>query len=974
MAWKRSASLGILGAWLALASGSLLAAPWDYLGKTIAEVRFIPEAQPLSSDQLTLITGIRKGDVVSEEAIRTAIQRLFATGRYDELQVDAILRDNQVLLTFLTKQNWFISRISVEGAQEPPNREQLIGATKLELGSRYTDEKLAEAIEGLRSTLRANGFYAPRIQPLVERFPVFDELHIQFLVDAGERAYFVRPILSGSLKLPAASLVNATSWKRLWGLLGWKQVTEGRVTQGLQRLRREYVGKDYLLAKVDLERLVYDRDTNTVRPEVHAEAGPQVLVTATGAKVSSSRLRSLVPIYQEQSVDQELLDEGSRKIEQYLQSRGYFNASVSYERTQAAPEQQRIEFNIDRGDRFKLVNVSLEGNQYFDDLTILERLSIFPAGRLFNRAGRFSEALLARDVQAIAELYRSNGFRDVEVTSDVQYQFQGAGRKVGVRLKVAERDQWFVNSLEISGVDLRLYPTVSSMITSTEGQPYSTFSIATDRDNLLNFYYNNGYPDASLEVSAQPSPDPHRMDVKFTVVEGRRLFVGEVIVNGLRTTRPSLVFSRVRLDRGEPLSFSRMVFSQRRLYDLGIFAKVDMALENPGGSVREKRVLYQMEEASRWSFNTGFGAEFGQIGGARASLASATGASAFAPRVSLGLSRLNFLGVGHTVGVQGRISTLQRRGIINYLAPQFQGRENLNLSVTALYDDSRNVRTFSSRRFEGAVQIGQRISRALTAQYRFVNRRVSASDVKIQPGLIPIFSQPVRVGLTSTTLIDDRRDDPINATRGQYSSMDISLANKIFGSQAGFGRILARNSSYHQVGRDVVVSRNTTFGWIRYIAGDEIPLPERFFAGGAVSHRGFPENQAGPRDLSTGFPLGGRALLFNQTELRFPLAGANLGGVLFHDAGNVYSGIDAITLRFRQRDNQDFDYMAHAIGFGVRYRTPIGPVRIDFAYAANSPRFFGYRGSINDLINNLGEPVAQKVRAFQFHFSLGQAF
>jgi outer membrane protein assembly complex protein YaeT len=928
----------------------------------------------MAAEQLALVVGIQPGDILTAGAVRTAIQRLYATGRYDELQVDAILRDGKVVLTIFTKQNWFISRISVEGAVDPPNREQLVSATKMELGTRYTEEAMAGAIEGLRTLLRENGFYAPRIQPLVERYPAYDELHVQFLVRPGDRAYFVRPQITGNLKLEETDLLGATNWKRWWGLLGWKQVTSRRVQQGVQGIRRRYIKEDYLLAKVDLQRLDYSRDGNTVQPEIEVDAGPSVLVVTDGAKLSRGRLRELIPIYQEQSVDQDLLEEGAREITQYFQGRGYFDTTVGWDRSQPTAERQIIQYDIDRGDRYKLVRVAVEGNSYFDTLTIRERMAILPAGRFVNRNGRFSEDLLERDRQAIAELYRSNGFRDVVVTSDVERNYQGKERQVSVTIKIEEGEQWFVDSLEVSGIDLRLYEYVRSIMTSTEGQPYSAFNLATDRDNVLNFYYDNGYPDASMEVISEPSGEPRRMSVRYVVTEGRRLFVRDVVVNGLETTRPDLVNSRVSLEPGEPLSLSRMVYSQRRLYDLGIFAKVDMALENPEGSVRAKRVLYQIEEASRWSLNAGLGAEFGQIGGSVSSLSSPAGANAFAPRVSLGVSRLNVLGVGHTFGVQTRVSTLQRRGLVTYLAPQFQGREGVNLTLTALYDDSQNVRTFSSRRFEGAVQVGQRLSRAFSAQYRYVIRRVSTSDVKIEPGLIPLFSQPVQVGLFSSTLINDRRDDPLNASRGHYSTVDMALANRVFGSGTAFGRLLARNSSYHRVGRDLIFSRNTTFGWIPTRSTEVIPLPERFFAGGAVSHRGFPENQAGPRDLVTGFPIGGKSLFFNQTELRFPLAGDNLQGVMFHDAGNVYSDLKAISLRVQQRNLQDFDYMVHAVGFGVRYRTPIGPVRVDFAYSPNSARFVGYRGSINDLINNLGERVTQKVRAFQFHFSLGQAF
>jgi outer membrane protein assembly factor BamA len=185
--------------------------------------------------------------------------------------------------------------------------------------------------------------------------------------------------------------------------------------------------------------------------------------------------------------------------------------------------------------------------------------------------------------------------------------------------------------------------------------------------------------------------------------------------------------------------------------------------------------------------------------------------------------------------------------------------------------------------------------------------------------------------------------------------------------------------------KSLVLARSTSFGVIERYAGlPEIPLAERFFGGGALSNRAFPEFQAGPRDLETGFPIGGNALFINTVELRFPLIGENLGGVLFNDFGNVYSSLDKISLRWRQRDLRDFDYAVQSFGFGIRYRTPIGPVRADFSLSPNSPRFQGCKGSVDELLYcGVANPppgvsplplVTQRINVFQFHFSLGQAF
>jgi outer membrane protein insertion porin family len=176
-----------------------------------------------------------------------------------------------------------------------------------------------------------------------------------------------------------------------------------------------------------------------------------------------------------------------------------------------------------------------------------------------------------------------------------------------------------------------------------------------------------------------------------------------------------------------------------------------------------------------------------------------------------------------------------------------------------------------------------------------------------------------------------------------------------------------------------------------------VPLPERFYSGGNISHRGFAENQAGPRDIGTpagpgatatqptGFPLGGNAVFISNIELRFPLIGENIVGVLFHDAGNVYRTFSDISFRVHQRNLQDFNYMVHAAGFGIRYKTPVGPVRADIAYSINPPSFLGFKGTTQELLacnpniplNLLPsqcQPVKQGLSHVQFFFSIGQTF
>jgi outer membrane protein insertion porin family len=361
------------------------------------------------------------------------------------------------------------------------------------------------------------------------------------------------------------------------------------------------------------------------------------------------------------------------------------------------------------------------------------------------------------------------------------------------------------------------------------------------------------------------------------------------------------------------------------------------------------------------------------------------GAPGVSPRVSVALNRLNLFGRAQTVTVQGVLSTLQRRAVTNYFVPKIFNWQTFDATFSLLYDDTFDVRTFQSKREEAAVKLTQRFSKPLTIFYTFTYRHVGVSNLKIDPLLLPQLAQSVRVGIAEVNFIQDRRDDPLDPHKGIYNTLNMGLAAKAFGSQTSFGRLLARTATYHRIGEKIVLARETQFGYEPAFsypstaqASDPIPLAERFFAGGGNTQRGFQENQAGPRDLLTGFPLGGSALLFNNTELRFPLHGANINGVLFEDAGNVYPSLKAISFRTEQHGVQDFNYMVHAAGFGIRYRTPIGPLRFDLAYSINPPKYNGFPGSYSQLVQcsaaGTCQSSLQQISHFQFFFSIGQAF
>jgi len=713
---------------------------------------------------------------------------------------------------------------------------------------------------------------------------------------------------------------------------------------------------------------------------------PLVEIHIEGTKIRKGVLKKYVPVYEENAMDEDLLSEGRRNLRDYLQTKGYFDAEVNVRKeVDSAQNRLHIIYAVNRGIGHELSEILINGNKYFDDAAVRERMQIQPAGRLASH-GLFSQDMLTRDVGNIEDLYRTNGFQQVKVTANVLDDYKGEKGRMAVTIQIEEGIQTLVALLQIVGNRTLPDQQLRGKLYNIEGQPFSQSNIASDRDTILTEYFNNGFPKASFDYSTKPSlSNPNQMDVTYTVVEGEQFFVDQVLVDGLNFTRPYVARRELQVAPGSPISQEQMYKSQQNLYDLGIFNEVDTAVQNPEGEARYKNVVFRVQEAKRYTFNYGLGfeAQTGQPAGPT----QPQGETGVSPRVSFDVTRLNFRGRDHTISFKSHLGRLQQRAVLSYDAPRWFNNPSLRLTLTTFYDNTLDVLTFTSKRLEGSAQIEQIWSKVTTTLYRFTYRRVQATNLVISPELIPVFSQPVRVGMPTFTYIRDKRDNPIETHKGNYTTFDSGLAAGFFGSQASFSRLLVQNSTYMPIAKKWVFARSTRIGIENLFGTNEvIPLPERFLAGGGNSHRGFAINQAGPRDPQSGAPVGGDAVFINNLEVRtppvlLPFVENNLSFAFFHDVGNVFATPNDMLKGLKQWSQDtsgctssaasvcNFNYLSQAIGGGIRYKTPIGQVRVDFGYNLNPPAFQVLGG---DQSNTL--PHTETGRHFNFFFSIGQTF
>ncbi len=1012
----------------------------------------------VTADRLAPLSGHlaqAEGKPLAPENVRESLRQLFSTGLYETIQVEASLRQQGVDLVFRGTPRTFIGSVGVYGAKGPTLNAQMQRASQLVPGTRFTQAKLATALMQMRQTMAENGFYEPTITPALTPHPDQQLVDIAFQAVSGPQAHV------GKVELTGDPGMSAQEFSRYARLKIGGHVDHDSVNRALAGALKHYQGQQRMEAEIKLVSANYDAAGKSVDLSFSATRGPVVKVLVEGANIGPDRIKRIIPVFEEGSVDEDLLNEGNRRLRDYYQRLGYFDAKVNHLQQSRNEQEVVIDFKVDLGPRRRVQSVSVAGNRYFNSATLKELLGVHTADSL-DRHGAYSQALVSNDVSAIQAVYRNNGFANVKVTPETSTpetsladasapktsaaQTSASGSApLAVTYRIDEGGQIRVGIVRMDGNDGVDSALLMPLLNTAPGQLLSPQNLAGDRDALLTEYLSRGFEQATVDVAQQSQAgDPNKVDVVFHIAEGPQIFVRNVQLTGLHYTRPETVARAVTLHSGDPLNQTALLDTQRNLYELALFNEVDAAVENPNGAATRKTILLQVSEARRWALTYGFGFE-AQTGTPQNNCAGAiaggvacnpNGVTGVSPRVLADLTRNNVFGREQSASLQGTYGLLEQKINLLYQIPHFIGNRNFGVTFSGGYANSKDVTTYVASRLEAGFRFtenfqlpGSWLSKANTFIYEYDFRRVkvAASSLQVFPGEIQELATAVRVAGPGVTWIRDTRDSPLDAHRGTYTSFQEFLSEKSLGAEAQFNRLDITNSSYYGFSKSrYVLARNTRYGQIRAFgtgSAELIPLPERLYAGGPTSLRGFSFNGAGPRDPETGFPIGGAGALINSTELRLPppslpWLGNTVSFVLFHDMGNVFTNAGdawASALRFNQpnRDtckvlspaqvdssgnvippsppptspitstghqgNCSFNYFSHAPGIGVRYHTPIGPIRLDFSYNLNTPIFpvninYSTGFSTANPLGPYSQPHVGEATHFNFFFSLGQTF
>ena len=1004
----------------------------------VTEIRILTEDGRVLSQGFAVLP-ISIGKPVDREQVAQSIRALYRTGGYADVRATSTPIDGGLRIDFVVREQLYFNQVIIHGLVSPPTEASAIAAVQLPLGEPYQPDAVKEGLDRLRELLKEEGLYAAQISADAVPHPQDHQMDVIIKIQSGLRAHIKEIQLKNGTEYRDAEILSRSKLK-----VG-RAITAAHIQRATSRLRNFLVKKGHLNARAVVRRGDYDAKNHMLPLELEVTEGPRVRIVVAGAKFSGGELKKLVPVYQEGAVDPDLLEEGKRNIRERLERDGYFDADVEYatsthEVTLASGHkgtEEVITYRVERGDKHTLLGIEITGNHYFNTDLLRGRLSIYP--KSFATRGRFSRRLLDADRDSMRNLYLANGFLEAKVDGQALDNYNGKEGALLIRFAIQEGKQTRVATLSIDGTHAFTQAELLGVVASTPGQPYSDFNVETDRDNILALYFNEGFPEARFTATAErineeakpgsgtgskaqtgaaANTQKKKDDESFAdgfvrlvyrIEEGPQTRVRRILLTGYEHTRRGVIRREIRVKPEAPLREGEVVESQRRLYNLGVFNRVTIQPQNPNGTDTNKDIVVLVEEAKRYTLAYGGGFEVQRL----ASTTNPAGSQVQAAvRGILEISKLNVTGRGDSLSLKLRGSTIEDRALLAYNHPNTFSDPHLNLQVSAYTEKTQDINTFTETRYEGSVEMNDRVTPRTSLQYHYAFRKVLVSNLNktISQEEIPLFNAPTLVSQFGAGWVRDARDNPADATKGNFNSADFSIADTGIGSSASFLRFFFQNSTYHPIRRRFSFARSIRIGILEPYRDTVslsfppptappfprvIPLPERFFAGGGTSLRGFALNQAGPRD-SLGFPVGGQALLVLNQEFRFPMRlpyiGTALSGALFYDGGNVYSRLSRVTLRpyspkpiFFPNSTQcefnctnELNYFAHTVGLGFRYGTPVGPIRIDLGYQINRPQFVAPtcpKGAttVDCQLGKFGFQ-ATRLPGFQIFFNLGSTF
>lgn len=922
-------------------------------GKVIRSIE-VQSTLRLTPEAIGRITGVRPGQPYVASALREGMDHLYQTGLFRDVLVEAFELDGGVHLVFTTVEIRVLARLTIQGAwafREPALRD----AVPLSPGDDFSEERLDEAVSNLIAFYENNGYFRTVIRPEVIEYPsatrVDSVLHVSRDRHA-DRARIRRIRLEGNILLPA--------WRIFPMLLSGRgeYYSREQIDRDIEGLREFYRKEGYLHAKIAGPAVEYNAEENVVDVTLSVEPGTQLRLNwiFEGARPDQAPT-------QEELADQLLFQEGDRydpdlfeasadRLRQFYLDRGFPRTKIRYERN-PLPEEKALTatFLIEEGPLACLERVRFEGNRHFTDHDMAEMMTVSP-GLMSCRI--VNEETLKTETKALEANYRKVGFLDAKIDPELSYHDEsGDGRliRATILVRVTEGIQTQVGSIRFSGNSVFSGEDLLDFTKLRSEDPFDPAVHRSDLDQIRSAHTKKGYIYARVTPRLEFSEDRRSVLVVHEINEDDQVFVGDIVIKGNTYTATKVIHRELLVAPGDLYDESKIQMSRLRVLRLGYLGDVRFSPVTPlntGAKEYVRDLVLTVSERPAKAIE--FGVGYGDVDG---------------PRGFVELSDRNLLGSGRAAALRAQGSRIEQRYSVTYREPWLL-RQPMTGSLQGFYQErvrrSESGLTYDLTSYGGAASVEKDLTNHIKTTLSYQYERITFTD--IDPAVVFADEGVTKLvlGSINPSMFYDTRDDVFNPHSGTLSSISFRLAAESLASEAQFRKVNLQSSWYFPIRSWFVLALSARGAVVEKFGQTiEVPPSEQFLLGGRSSVRGYSQEQLGivgeTIDPETGKAIGGNATLLFNLEARFYFP-FGLGLVLFNDRGNVWLSHEDVNV----------SELKQSVGAGLRWVTPVGPLRLDFGYKLDREKDLCPLGNVTDCTS------PEKESPWEIHFTLGHPF
>lgn len=681
------------------------------------------------------------------------------------------------------------------------------------------------------------------------------------------------------------------------------------IQERLKKLEGQLISLGYLKADIRYLKTLDDQGINL---EIYVHRGPRLHIYIKGNEfIQKARIMNTLSFFVNRFFDQWEVEESIDNIKRLYLNEGFLDVRINaeIEEDSEIKGDKSVIFNIFEGVRYCLEGVEFENNKYLKDRKLKRQFLSMRSLSLF-RPRPFQAITFSEDIKAVEAYYHSEGFPNVKI--DVETK-ETDNKCIKKRLVIDEDKRFYIKTVDFQGNNAFTEKRLKNLIRVYEGEPYFIQEIQRDRKKINIFYGNNGYPYAQVTLNRVIDENEGTVNLHYKIEEGPKTQFGKLFIKRNLTTKDKVIRLATTFKEGELFSYQKILDTQERLSNLGLFKS--LSVDPLGLEQREDKVdtSIEVEEMKTGKINlgTGFSSSEGYRGYVEVREENIRG------RAITGALRADFSGFGRSYDLIDEIDRSEKY-TLSLRDPLFISRHKVE-GEGKFYHKTEHKKAYHTR--------SNGINLSLWRPYKRKNLRVGITyhmdinkltDITIDPS--EISEKEYTVSAIGPTIIYDTRDNFVDPSKGIYTNFNLDWAGDWIGGDHNFYKLQGECRLFIPLSSRLIFALATSGGYIElYRHTEDVPIQERFFAGGGTTVRGFKEESLNPLGPNTRLPIGGNMFWINNIEFRYPLY-KNLKGVIFFDAGNVWE----------KRGNIDLKDLRRSAGIGLRWITPIGPIRFDY--------------------------------------------